>query len=158
MKLMPKKLNTSIFLFFLIVMLTSCNEKLAQIHIGSSRKKVQSYTRMIMNMHRSTHAGLITAAGGDTIMFKGYHANLPMEMLWLFKNDKCVYQEYNIHCSKCAKQFEADLINTKDYQFQTKDSINFTSTRYPDVLLRKGSRVLDSMTCAFITVRQLSRK
>lgn len=147
-----------VILIFLGLLVMGCNPKLARIHVGQSRKQVRSYANWMVKMHSNAHAGLIAAAGGDTLLLKGYHANLPIEMLWLFDHDLCVYQEYKITCSPCAQQFENDLIGNKSYQFQTADNINYTSTRYPDVLLRKGNYARDSMNCAFISVRKLAHK
>ncbi len=147
-----------IILIMLGMLVMACNPKLARIHVGQSRKQVQSYANWMVKMHSNAHAGLIAAAGGDTLLLKGYHANLPLEMLWLFKNNKCVYQEYKIQCSRCARQFENDLIQNKSYQFQTADSINYTSTLHPDVVLRKGFYPRDSMNCAYISVRKITHK
>lgn len=147
-----------IILIMLGLLVMGCNPKLARIHVGQSRKQVQSYANWMVDMHRNAQAGMIVGVGGDTLILKGYHANLPFEMLWLFKNDKCVYQEYYIHCSQCAGQFEQDLLQNRQYQFQTKDSVNYYSSRYADVILRKSVQARDSMNCYIISVRKLDPK
>jgi hypothetical protein len=93
----------------------------------------------------------------DTLLVKFPLESNPMDVMYLFKNDTCFYQQINLYCSPCAEVMLHRIIRDKRYKFEEIDGINYISRKQPNIVLRLGGNIKDENICTDIRVIRLDK-
>lgn len=104
------------FIAFLIL-LSSCRSNIVPVFIDAHRYEVNDFLNLKAGIYKKKKENQNNHLKGHHC-FYGSHDEMPLEILYLFKNDTCFYQEMNIYCSPCADFALNQLLNDKTYKFQ----------------------------------------
>lgn len=79
----------------------------------------------------------------------------PMEVMYSFKGDTCIFQHMNLYCSPCAERAVNNILSDKRYRFKEIDGVNYISKNQKGVVLRLGSSLKDDTVCSEIKIIRL---
>ena len=94
---------------------------------------------------------------GEALIFISDIIDSPMELIFLFKNDTCYYQECIVYCSPCADKFTADILKDKNYKFRHIDGASYVSFVNPKIVMRIGTNKKDTTSCNVIKINMNSK-
>ncbi|MBK8850527.1 MAG: hypothetical protein IPN73_10265 [Saprospiraceae bacterium] len=151
------------FIAFLIL-LSSCRSNIVPVFIDAHRYEVNDFLNLKAGIYKKKKGKTKITTSKDTIVFYGSHDEMPLEILYLFKNDTCFYQEMNIYCSPCADFALNQLLNDKTYKFQALGKKNYVSTKDKNIVMRltesdhASPNFEDSKTsCHSISIRRINK-
>lgn len=141
---------------FLMFFLSSCSIHYAPVYVDDSWTEVSENILRIEKEFKSQNLKVYTNYQKDTIWFLSYQQSLPVEMLYLFKQDTCHYQEINLYCGPCADKLMTTILKDKYYKFKAVDKVNYISEKYPDIIMRLNTVAgKDDKVCNSLSIRKI---
>ena len=151
------KNSTSLLTAFLIIFSNACSIRNAPIYVDDSWGEVNKNISKIEKEFKSKNLKVHSQYQKDTILFLSYHQSLPVEMLYLFKQDTCYYQEINLFCGPCSDKLINTILKDKYYSFKAIDKVNYVSEKFPAIIMRLNTVAgKDDLVCNTISIRKIN--
>ena len=139
-----------------LLSMSACSTKSAPVFVGYHHKKVEDYFSIAKKNPNNDKFRVDSRFSKDTILFSTQSPIQHVELLYLFKNDTCNYQEIKLYCGPCTDKMIAKILKDKDYQFKAIDMVNYISRVNPKIIMRMNTGVdKDSLMCNSIYVRKI---
>lgn len=145
-----------VILFLTLLSFSSCYTKRAPVFVNFHYTKVKDYLFTAEGQLRKKDFKVDALYIKDTIIFSAISPIQHFEMIYLFKNDTCRYQEMILYCGPCTDKMMGDIVKDRDYEFKAVDKVNYISGINPKIILRLTEGVdKDSIRCNSISVRKI---
>lgn len=139
-----------------MIFLSACSPRIAPIYVDDSWREVHENISKIEKDFKSKNLKVHTHYQKDTILLLSYQQSLPVEMLYLFKQDSCYYQEINLFCGPCSDKLMNTILKDKNYKFKAVDKENYISQKFPDIIMRLNTVAgKDDLVCNSISIRKI---
>lgn len=140
-----------------MIFLSACSPRIAPIYVDDSWREVHENISKIEKDFKSKNLKVHTHYQKDTILLLSYQQSLPVEMLYLFKQDSCYYQEINLFCGPCSDKLMNTILKDKYYKFKAVDKVNYISQKFPDIIMRLNTVAgKDDLVCNSISIRKIN--
>lgn len=139
-----------------LLSLSACSTKSAPVFVGYRYTKVKDYFTFTKKNPNNDKFRVDSWFSKDTILFSIQSPIQHVELVYLFKNDTCNYQEIKLYCGPCTDKMMAKILKDKDYKFKAIDMVNYISQVNPKIILRMNTSIdKDSLMCNSISVRKI---
>lgn len=122
--------------------------------VGHSKEKVYEFYTYGESMTPIPDIDLIISGDSLFVISKDYYRFY--EILYLFDNGICHYQQMNVYCSPCAEQIIDEMLKDRFYDFEAIDEINYRSQKNPRIIMRLRDQVQDTVSCSSISIHRIA--
>lgn len=149
----------SFFLLLVSVLMASCKGWVSSYAmVNESREGIEAIWSSMENPENRWHPYFKKADYNDTLLIILEGDIQPMEIMYVFKNDTCFYQQMNLYCSPCAERVVKKILKDRRYRFKEVDGVNYISKTQKGVILRQGSSLKDDRMCSDIKIIRLEEE
>ncbi len=116
----------------------------SMVMVGESKSLVR---RLILDFKAECGENFTFIDNGDTLGYSAQIEALPINAIFIFKDDINIYQELDVYCSPCADEMISFVLKDTRYNFKASDEVNYISTTEVNAIMRLREPEENDQSC-----------
>ncbi len=90
----------------------------------------------------------------DTLIILHQNEYRPLDIMCIFQDDICIYQEINVYCAPCADVMIDEILSDSNYKFEQLDAVNWKA-KNKEIILRVKDQSDTTKSCTKIIAHKI---